>query len=186
MVNSVLSAPPTFYMCSLKIPPQLIKQIYVYMKHRLWSKGDINRKGTCLCMGDSLQTQRSGRTRNYWYREQNNALLMKYLDKFYNRTTLGNIDLEQILLQHYTTTCQEPSWLFSGGRTSSNFLINSKASQFAILAEATQLFSRQQNLKDRYPQLFSFTRKPKCSLRYFLDQEVDRIFRLPLSSQAAR
>jgi len=28
----------------------------------------------------------------------------------------------------------------SGGRISSNFLINSKASQFAILAEATQLF----------------------------------------------
>lgn len=35
-----------------------------------------------------------------------------------------------------------------------------------------------------YPHLFSFARKPKCSLRYFLDQEVERIFKLPLSSQA--
>ena len=43
-----------------------------------------------------------------------------------------------------------------------------------------------QNLKDTYPQLYYFTRKPKCSIRYFLGQEVDRIFRLPLSSQAAR
>jgi hypothetical protein len=42
MVNSVLSALPTFYMCSLKIPPQVIR------KHCLWSKGDINRKGKCL------------------------------------------------------------------------------------------------------------------------------------------
>jgi hypothetical protein len=44
LVNSVFSALPTFYMCSLKIPPQVIKQIDCYRKHCLWSKGDINRK----------------------------------------------------------------------------------------------------------------------------------------------
>jgi hypothetical protein len=39
MVNSVLSALPTFYMCRLKIPPQVVKQIDIYKKHCLWSKG---------------------------------------------------------------------------------------------------------------------------------------------------
>jgi hypothetical protein len=48
MVNSVLSALPTFYMCTLKIPPQVIKQIDIYRKHCLWSNGDIDRKGKCL------------------------------------------------------------------------------------------------------------------------------------------
>jgi hypothetical protein len=48
MVNSVLSALPTFYMCSLKLPPQVMKQIDIYRKHCLWSKGDISRRGTCL------------------------------------------------------------------------------------------------------------------------------------------
>jgi hypothetical protein len=48
MVNSVLSALSTFYMCSLKIPPQVIMQIDIFRKHCLWSKGDINRKGKCL------------------------------------------------------------------------------------------------------------------------------------------
>jgi hypothetical protein len=43
-----------------------------------------------------------------------------------------------------------------------------------------------EKLKVTYPQLFSFTRKPKCSIRYFIDQEVERIFRLPLSSQVAK
>jgi hypothetical protein len=52
MVNSVLSALPTFYMCSLKIPPQVIKQIDIYRKHCLWSKGDIHRKGKCLAAWD--------------------------------------------------------------------------------------------------------------------------------------
>ena len=42
-----------------------------------------------------------------------------------------------------------------------------------------------QTMKDKFPQLFSFTRKPKCSVRFFLDQEMDRIFSLPLSQQAA-
>jgi hypothetical protein len=40
-------------------------------------------------------------------------------------------------------------------------------------------------LKDSYPQLFSFTKKPKWSIRFFIEQEVDRIFSLPLSVQAA-
>jgi hypothetical protein len=40
-------------------------------------------------------------------------------------------------------------------------------------------------LKDTYPQLFSFTTKPKCSIRYFMDQETNRKFILPLSTQAA-
>jgi hypothetical protein len=43
-----------------------------------------------------------------------------------------------------------------------------------------------QKLQDKYPQLYSFSRKPKCSIRFFLEQEIERIFSLPLSSQAAR
>jgi len=42
-----------------------------------------------------------------------------------------------------------------------------------------------QTMKDKFPQLFSFTRKPKCPVRFFLNQEIGRIFSLPLSQQAA-
>jgi len=41
-------------------------------------------------------------------------------------------------------------------------------------------------LKDLYPQLFSFTRKQKCSVRFFLDQSIHRIFSLPLTTLAAQ
>lgn len=40
-------------------------------------------------------------------------------------------------------------------------------------------------LKESFPQLFSFTKKAKCSIRFFLNQELDRLFTLPLSVQAA-
>lgn len=39
-------------------------------------------------------------------------------------------------------------------------------------------------LKVRFPQLFSFSKKHKCSISYFLDQDVPRLFSLPLSTQA--
>lgn len=48
MVNSVLTALPTFYMCTLHISAAIIEQIDKYRKHELWDNGDINRNGTCL------------------------------------------------------------------------------------------------------------------------------------------
>jgi hypothetical protein len=41
-----------------------------------------------------------------------------------------------------------------------------------------------QTLKEKYPQLFSYSTKPKFSIQFFLEQEPDRVFRLPLSPQA--
>lgn len=40
-------------------------------------------------------------------------------------------------------------------------------------------------IKDLLPHLFSLARKHNCSISYFLDNEVERIFSLPLSIQAA-
>lgn len=40
-------------------------------------------------------------------------------------------------------------------------------------------------LKDKFLELFSFARKPKCSIKFFLEKEVSNIFFLPLSSQAS-
>ena len=48
LVNSVFTAMPTFFMCSLILPPQVIKQSDRYRKHCLWSEGDINKKGSYL------------------------------------------------------------------------------------------------------------------------------------------
>jgi hypothetical protein len=89
LVNSVLSALPTFYMCSLKIPPQIIKQIDVYRKHCLWIKGDITRKGTCLVAWETAcKPKDQGGLGIIDIKSQNNALLLKFLDKFYNKAEI--------------------------------------------------------------------------------------------------
>jgi hypothetical protein len=44
MVNSVLSSPTTFYLCSIKVPITIIKQIDKYKRYYLWRGEDINAK----------------------------------------------------------------------------------------------------------------------------------------------
>jgi len=85
LVNSVFSALSTFYMCSLKIPPRVIKQIDIFRKHCLWSKGDINRRGSCLVAWEfAYKPKDQGGLGIIDIQSQNEALLMKFLDKFYN------------------------------------------------------------------------------------------------------
>jgi hypothetical protein len=51
LVNSVYSAMPTFYLCTLKLPSEIIYQIDKYRKHVLWHGGDLTKKGVILCLG---------------------------------------------------------------------------------------------------------------------------------------
>jgi hypothetical protein len=44
MVNSVLSSTINFYMFSIKVPIEILKQINKYSRHFLWRGGDINAK----------------------------------------------------------------------------------------------------------------------------------------------
>jgi hypothetical protein len=42
MVNSVLSSPATFYMCSIKVPITILKRVDKYRRHCLWRGGNVN------------------------------------------------------------------------------------------------------------------------------------------------
>jgi len=94
LVNSVFSALPTFYMCSLQIPPQLVKKIDRYRKHCLWSGGDIHRKGSFLAAWDlACKPKKDGGLGSIDLKAQNSALLLKHLDKFYNHANIPWVKL---------------------------------------------------------------------------------------------
>jgi hypothetical protein len=42
LVNSTLSSLPTFYMCAISIPINILNQIDKYIRHFLWKGGDMN------------------------------------------------------------------------------------------------------------------------------------------------
>ena len=93
LFNSVFSALPTFYMCSLQIPPPLIEQIDKYRKHCLWSGGDINRKGSYLAVWNVACKPKEDGGLGIRAQNHNSALLLKYLDKFYNHANIHWVSL---------------------------------------------------------------------------------------------
>lgn len=107
MVNSVLSSLPTFYMCTLKLPASIIDQIDKYRKHELWDNGYINRKGTCLVVWKKAcrPKDQGGLGIINLMRAQNNALLLKFLHKFYNHEDLPWVHMTW---QHLYTRQKSP------------------------------------------------------------------------------
>lgn len=84
-VNSVLSSLPTYYLCSLKLPPTVISQLDKYRKHFLWDMGDLNNRGGCLVAWEEVcKSKEQGGLGVIDLKSQNTALLMKFLHKFYN------------------------------------------------------------------------------------------------------
>jgi hypothetical protein len=84
MVNAVFSSLPTYFMCTLKLPKIVIKQIDKFRRHCLWRGADINAKKTISsCLESSLQTKSPGGLGVINLELQNKALLMKGLHKIF-------------------------------------------------------------------------------------------------------
>jgi hypothetical protein len=89
LVNSVFSALLTFFMCTLKIPKTITKQIDMFRKHCLWRGNDISSKKLPLIAWNAV-TQRkvNGGLGVLRLETQNEALLIKFLHKFFNNSDL--------------------------------------------------------------------------------------------------
>jgi hypothetical protein len=58
MVNAVFSSLPTYYMCTLKLPKTVIKQIDKFRRHCLWRGSDINAKNHLKLLGKQSANQK--------------------------------------------------------------------------------------------------------------------------------
>lgn len=193
LVNSVFSALPTFYMCSLQLPPRIIDQIDKYRKHYLWSGGDINRKGTCLAAWEyACKSKENGGLGIIDLKAQNSALLMKHLDKFYNHADLPwvNLTWNYFYKNIYTPPHgRSPIGSFWWKDVLKLFLefrkfTSCKSSKGNSVMLWQDLWS-DELLCNKFPELFSFVRKPKSSIRFFLEKDLSVIFFQPLSPQAS-
>jgi hypothetical protein len=81
-------------MGSLKLPKTIIKQIDKYRKHCLWRGGDINAGKPAMAAWSMVTKPKTeGGLRVLKIQVQNDALLMKNLDMFFN-----NVDIPQVTL----------------------------------------------------------------------------------------
>jgi hypothetical protein len=58
MVNAVFSSLPTYFMCTLKLPKTVIKQIDKFRRHCLWRGADINAKKHLKSLGKQSANQK--------------------------------------------------------------------------------------------------------------------------------
>jgi hypothetical protein len=94
ITNAVMSALPTFYMCTLELPKAVIKQIDKFRKNCLWRGNNINGGGQPKAAWKLLcKPKAQGGLGVIDLQLQNQALLMKNLDKFFNRRNIPWVNL---------------------------------------------------------------------------------------------
>jgi hypothetical protein len=119
MVNSILSALPTFYMGKIKIPPTVIKQIDKYKKHCMWRGADLNaRKPPLATWKLATRPKKEGGLGILNLETQNDSLLLKIcINSIIKLISFGSNSSGQIIteMESYLTIGQEAH---SGGEES--------------------------------------------------------------------
>jgi hypothetical protein len=99
LVNFVFSSLVTFYLCSIKVPITIIKQVDKYRRHCLWRGSDMNAKKPPLATWKIVTKPKNRRGLGVInLRLQNDALQIKNLDKFFNKADLpwGGVSLAEL------------------------------------------------------------------------------------------
>jgi hypothetical protein len=100
MTNAVLSSLPTYYMCTLELPKAVIKQIDKFRKNCLWNGSNLNGRSAPKAAWEMVCTTKEEEGLGVVNLEfQNQALLMKNLDKFFNRKDIPWVNL--VWEKHY-------------------------------------------------------------------------------------
>lgn len=94
LVNSVISSLPTYHMCSLKLPVTVVEIIDKYRKNCLWRGREFRKRGYNLAAWELVQKpKQKGGLGVTNLSLQNEALLLKHLDKFYRREDVQWVNL---------------------------------------------------------------------------------------------
>lgn len=191
MVNSVLTSRPMFLMCTLKLHKTIIEMVDIYRKHLLWRGSDINGKKPPLAAWDMVCTPKhEGGLGGLQLSTQNDALLMKFLHKFYNRADIPWVTL---IWDNYYTNGKLPGDKIVGSfwwrdvmklNTQYKGIASVKAGDGSTIWFWQDLWNGSICAQD-YPKLFSFAKKANLSLQeVWSAPNFIELFHLPLSEQA--
>jgi hypothetical protein len=93
LVDSALSSMSTFFLCSLDIPPGILKQLDRILRQCLW-RDNIDTPKQSLAAWEMLcKPKDKGGVGIVNFSKHNEALLLKHLDKFYNKADIPWVKL---------------------------------------------------------------------------------------------
>jgi hypothetical protein len=92
LVNSVLSSLPTYFMCSVMVPVEVLEFVDRARRNCIWQKLESNgRTHPLVAWRKCTSPKKKG---GLWViRSQNVALLLKHLDKLYNKIDIPWVNL---------------------------------------------------------------------------------------------
>jgi hypothetical protein len=94
LVNSVLSSLPTYNMCFVVVPVAILESFDRAGRHCMWQNSDCNAKSKPLVAWEKCtRPKRRGDLGIINLRCQNTTLLLKHLDKFYNKRDIPRVTL---------------------------------------------------------------------------------------------
>jgi hypothetical protein len=182
MVNSVLSALPTYYMGNVKLPPTVYKQIDKYRKHCMWRGSDLNaRKPPLATWKLAIRPKRNGGLGILDLATQNDALLLKNLHKLYNR---WDIPWVQLVWNNYYQNGSLPDSRLKGSywwKAHLKLITKFKGISLVQLKNG----SSASLWEDMWNNKFSYTSRINITVeRAKLLDNLHDIFQIPLSAKA--
>lgn len=191
LVNSVFSVLPTFFMCTLKIPKTIIKQIDIFRKNCLCRGNDLSSKKPPLIAWASVtQIKVNGGLGVLRLETQNETLLIKFLHKFFNNNDLPWVNL---VWNNYYSSRGLPGHRNIGSfwwKSMIKLLSNFKGLTHPIIGNGRSILfwddQWSQNIpRQKFPELFSFVKNTKLSIKEAKDQDqFAGFFHLLISEQA--
>jgi hypothetical protein len=191
ITNAVLTAMPTYYMCTLELPKAIIKQIDKIRKGCLWRGSDVNGRGMPKAAWEMVcKPKEDGGLGIIDLETQNQALLMKNLDKFFNKKDIPWVNL--IWEKHYRNN-KLPGTTKKGSFWWRDVLKN--LPQFKNMTKIqpkygdTCIFWKDKwdgiILQVQYPQAHSYAKNELITVRRAFSQgSITELFNLPLSPTA--
>ena len=95
LTKAVLSALPTYTVCTLKLPLGVVNNLDRARGDCLWRGSGVNdkKKKTLVALKKTCRPRNKGGLGVLNLRNHNNALLLKHLDKFYNKKNIPWVNL---------------------------------------------------------------------------------------------
>lgn len=194
LVNSVISSLPIYFLCSLSIPQGILKQLERIKRQCLWRKYGQDKGHSLAAWPLVCRPKLKGGLGILNLGLQNEALLLKHLNKFYNRVDVPWVHLvwDSYYFQrvpHDTTICGS-FWMRDICKLMDKFrpvtsVTVSRGDTVLFWSDHWQIGSNCTPLQERFPRLFSFCLHKNLSVReVFQTENFQQLFSLPLSELA--
>jgi hypothetical protein len=185
---------PLHFLCSLQLPPGLTKQLDRILRQCLWRDKFDEPKQSLAAWEMIAKPKQNGGLGIVDFQKQNAALLIKFLDKFYNRKDVPWVNL--VWFAHYDNKIPHAEnlcgsfWWRDVLKLVDNFrgvaaVTLGMGDTFLFWEDNWMVNGSARPMKLRFPQLFSYVLNTQISARdVYMEEDLEDLFYRPLSQLA--